>query len=126
MTTIEKPNGEFHGEGLTLTWNADAGIWMLRVAGSLRLGDGKAKFDSIVETIREDAGKAIIDLAALRRVDSAGLGALTLAASRLGQRGRFVTINERLESLLVVCKLLTALPISETEDAALRELAAVP
>lgn len=125
MTTKEKPNGEFHGEGLALTWNSETGIWMLRLAGSLRLGEGKAKFDSIVETIRENTGKAIVDLAALRCVDSAGLGALTLAACRLGQRGRFVNINERLESLLAVCKLLTALPISENEDTARRELAAV-
>ena len=63
---------------------------------------------AILDRLPEGSGRLVIDLAATRQVDSAGLGALMLIQRRAAERAQAVVLrgaNEELRFLLVLTRL---------------------
>ena len=110
MSFIAAHTGECTVDGLHFKWEQECETWTLQLAGIMRLGKGRALFDSLVDFVDGHQGRLDVDLKHLR-VDSAGLGSLVRAATMLGSRTRFFHPNAKLLSLMELCKLLTVLPL---------------
>jgi anti-anti-sigma factor len=79
-------------------------------------------FDALVERVGEGGKGLIVNLDKLERVDSSGIGSLVNAAAKLAGRARFVGLDKRVGPLLAVCKLVSTLPQSASEEEAGQEL----
>ena len=99
--------------GITIHYGEWNDAYRVALAGQLRIGDSAEAFDTVVTAANASMKKVVIDLAELRSADSRGLGALVDAACRLRGRLSVVNLTARLSEMLVLCRLLTALPIAD-------------
>jgi anti-anti-sigma regulatory factor len=122
MSSIVGHFGNTTVDRLHISWEEGEVAWKVRLAGVLRLGEGRALFDALVDKVSELNAGLIVNLSGVERVDSNGIGSLVGATARLGHRVRFVGLFDRLAPLAAVCKLTAVLPQSQDETAAVDEL----
>jgi anti-sigma B factor antagonist len=100
---------------------------ILRLSGSLKVGETARAFAERIERIATDrAGALILELSELEYVDSTGVGLLVAAYRRFQPIGREVILvnpQRRVLSGLRVTHLDSLFPIHETLDLALAALA---
>ena len=86
-------------------------VVILEVSGKVMGGTDSDKFKSvIVGLIDEGAKKLLIDLSKVPWMNSSGVGILISAYTSMKNSGasvKFLNINERVKSILMVTKLLT-------------------
>jgi anti-sigma B factor antagonist len=89
----------------------EQGVVVLEISGKVMGGPDAEKFRStIAELIEERASKVLIDLSAVPWMNSSGVGILISAYQSMkiaGTHVKFLNINERVKSILMVTRLLT-------------------
>ncbi len=89
----------------------EEGVVILEVSGKVMGGPDSDKFKGvIVGLIDEGVGKLLIDLSKVPWMNSSGVGILISAYTSMKNSGagvKFLNINERVKSILMVTKLLT-------------------
>jgi len=102
----------------------DGKVTILNLTGKVTLGEGdvllKDKLHSLLNQGRKDV---LLNLAQVRYVDSAGLGAIVSAYTTMTREGgslKLVNVTKKLQDLLSITKLLTVFETFDSEDEALR------
>ena len=109
---IEKPN---------------PGVAVVRFTGPLTLGTSLHAADAqLQKTIKDGAGKVVLDMAGVPYMDSAGLGALVQASGLARQHGgdlRLCGVSHRVAELIKMTRTDSLLPMDADGDASLKALA---
>lgn len=107
--------------------DAPGGNTVLRIGGSVKLGETVREFETSLERVaNERTGAVVLDLTDLEYMDSTVVGVLVGALHRLKGEGReLVLVNprERIASLLRTAKLDSLFEIYETVAEALGTIA---
>jgi anti-sigma B factor antagonist len=86
-------------------------VVILEVSGKVMGGPDSDKFREVIQGLIEDgARKVLVDLSSVPWMNSSGVGILISAYTSLRNAGagvKFLNINERVKSILMVTKLLT-------------------
>lgn len=89
----------------------DGDVVILEVSGKVMGGPDSDSFKSVIQgLIDEDVNKLLIDLSDVPWMNSSGVGILISAYTSMKNAGanvKFLNINERVKSILMVTKLLT-------------------
>jgi anti-sigma B factor antagonist len=89
----------------------DGDVVLLEVSGKVMGGPDSERFRSVIaELIEEGKKKLLVDLSAVPWMNSSGVGILISAYTSMKNAGaqvKFLNINERVKSILMVTKLLT-------------------
>lgn len=89
----------------------DDDVVILEVSGKVMGGPDAEKFKSVIaELIEQGVSKLLIDLSSVPWMNSSGVGILISAYTSMKNAGaqvKFLNINERVKSILMVTKLLT-------------------
>jgi len=87
------------------------GVVILEVSGKVMGGPDAEKFKTVIAgLINEGVAKLLIDLSDVPWMNSSGVGILISAYTSMKNAGaqvKFLNINERVKSILMVTKLLT-------------------
>ncbi|MCA9754147.1 MAG: STAS domain-containing protein [Gemmatimonadetes bacterium] len=98
---------------------------MIEVAGKILGGpESQALRDAIDVVFEQDCERLLIDLTHVPWVNSAGLGILLAAYSRMRDRGgemRFCGVGQRVRGILKTTKLLTVMPCDADERSAIQK-----
>jgi anti-sigma B factor antagonist len=99
-------------------------VEIVGVSGDITLGVNGATLlaDKVRSLLQRDRLSILIDLSAVRHIDSAGLGELVHAWAAARNRGgslKLVGVTRRLADLLVITKLLTVFECFESEAEAM-------
>ena len=101
----------------------DGDVVILEVSGKVMGGPDSEKFKSVIQgMIDEGAKKLLIDLSDVPWMNSSGVGILISAYTSMKNAGanvKFLNINERVKSILMVTKLLTVFESYYNESDAL-------
>jgi anti-sigma B factor antagonist len=104
----------------------DAAV-VLDLSGKLVAGEDTALLrDKVNSLVFQGRRTILLNLAGLSYIDSTGLGELVTAHTTLTKRGGRVALanlTQRVEDLLVICRLSTVFDIFESEADALQSLA---
>ena len=104
----------------------DERTWIFAVKGNLfGSNDSYAFQDEVRKRISEGARKIVIDLSALERIDSSGVGILVAvmwSASKAGGGMVLASLPDRIEKVLEIAMLLQHIGHAESVDAALARL----
>jgi len=105
---------------------ADAVI--LDLSGRITLGEPLSELrDSIREALAGDRKNLVLNLADVSYIDSSGLGQLISSYATVTSRGgqmRLLNLQNRVNDLMQITKLLTVFETHTNEEAALRSFAA--
>jgi len=100
------------------------GVVIVDIVGELRLGDGTGILRDVV---RELAGKGyikiLLNLAAVRHIDSAGVGELMSCFTSIRNQGghlKLMNLNKNVHNLLQITKLYTVFEIEDDEPTAIK------
>ncbi len=97
-------------------------VAILGLKGKLMGGpDSQALHDKIHSLIADGINKVVIDLAKTKWMNSSGLGALMAALTTLRNANgdlKLANVTQKIESLLVITKLITVFETYETTDRA--------
>ena len=100
------------------------GVVIVDIVGELRLGDGTGILRDVV---RELAGKGyikiLLNLAAVRHIDSAGVGELMSCFTSIRNQGghlKLMNLNKNVHNLLQITKLYTVFEIEDDEATAIK------
>ena len=100
------------------------GITVLELSGQVVLGGESSQLRSKIKTLLEKGKtRLVLDMANVRRVDSAGLGTLVAAyttAQSQGAKLKLARITDRLTSLLQITKLVTVFETYPQVDEAVK------
>jgi anti-sigma B factor antagonist len=103
------------------------GVAVARFTGALTLGTSLHAADAqLQKTIKDGAGKLVLDLAEVPYMDSAGLGTLVQAAGLARQQGgdlRLCGVSDRVAELIKMTRTDALLPMDADVDASLAALA---
>ena len=98
-------------------------VVVLEVSGKVMGGPDADKFKGVIaELIEAGVTKLLIDLSAVPWMNSSGVGILISAYTSMKNAGaavKFLNINERVKSILMVTKLLTVFESYYSKDDAL-------
>ncbi len=101
-----------------------SGITVLVLSGRVALGEESSKLRT---TIKEVLGKGktrlIVDLAAVRYIDSAGLGALVAgytSAQNQGASMKLANLTKKIREQLNITKLVTVFDVYDSVEAAVK------
>ncbi len=104
------------------------GVRIYEVSGDLRgHPDCYAFLDDVRSGISEGAGKVIVDLRGVNKMDSAGVGILASIVSSADNAGaalRFSGLTEKTEKPILIVGLLRVMQTSPTLDEALQQMSA--
>jgi anti-sigma B factor antagonist len=99
-------------------------VTILVLSGRLVLEEGEFPLRQRVDRLlREGRIKIVLDMGAITRLDSAGIGMIVstfLHTFRRGGRLKLLHLTDRSGHLMYVTKLVTVFEIFDSEDAALR------
>jgi anti-sigma B factor antagonist len=105
-------------------------VTVLRLVGRLELEEGDlALRDAVNRLIEEGHTRIILDMRAVTRLDSAGIGMLVsklISARRKGGTIKLVALTEHSHHLLDITKLSTVFEIFEDEAPALQSFGPAP
>jgi anti-sigma B factor antagonist len=98
-------------------------VTVLDLWGQITIGDSSETFRSTIkELIENGRTKVLLHLGGVYQVDSSGLGtlvAMNLSLRKCGGDLKLVQLSDRLESLMVVTKLLTVFDAYKDEATAI-------
>ena len=99
-------------------------VTILDLSGEVRIGDGSiALRDSIRNLADQGKTKLLLNLAGVKYIDSSGIGELIAnytTVSRQGGQLKLLNLTDKVESLLVITKLLTVFDSFDNEAEALK------
>lgn len=100
------------------------GVVIVDIVGELRLGEGTG---ALRDVVRELAGKnylnILLNLAAVRHIDSAGVGELMSCYTSIRNQGghlKLMNLNKNVHNLLQITKLCTIFEIEDDEATAIK------
>ena len=98
-------------------------VTILDLSGSIRIGEGAiALRDAVRKLISEDKKRVLLNLGGVGYMDSSGVGELIAnytSLSRDGGQLKLLNLTDKIQSLLVITKLLTVFDTYENEAEAL-------
>jgi len=98
-------------------------VSILDLSGSVRMGEGAITLRNAIRGLIEKGNKKILlNLAAVKNVDSSGIGELIANYTTLSRDGgqlKLLSLTEKIRDLLVITKLLTVFDAYEDEAEAL-------
>ncbi|MBK9167183.1 MAG: STAS domain-containing protein [Bryobacterales bacterium] len=98
------------------------GIVILDLTGEIRAGDEAGQFrDAVQGAASSDGARVILNMAGIDYIDSTGLGAIVMSASRVNKTGgavKLLNLSRRTIELLVMTKLATIFEIFNDEQEA--------
>ena len=98
-------------------------VTILDLSGSVRIGDGAvAMRNATRRLVDEGKTKILLNLGGVNYMDSSGVGELIAnytTVSRTGGQLKLLNLTDKIESLLVITKLLTVFDVYEGEAEAL-------
>jgi anti-sigma B factor antagonist len=98
-------------------------VTILDLSGSVRMGDGALSLRNSIRGLNDQGKKKILlNLAAVKNVDSSGIGELIANYTTLSRDGgqlKLLSLTEKIRDLLVITKLLTVFDSYEDEAEAL-------
>lgn len=99
------------------------GVMILDLAGGIKLGEENAYLhNTIKELVSSGEKKILINLGAVTKIDSSGMGELIAAWTTLQKSGgevRLLNLTQSVEELMTLTKLLTVFETYENEDDAI-------
>jgi anti-sigma B factor antagonist len=98
-------------------------VTILDLSGSVRMGEGAISLrNSIRGLVDQGNRKILLNLAAVKNIDSSGIGELIAnytTISRDGGQLKLLNLTEKIQNLLVITKLLTVFDSYDNEAEAL-------
>ncbi len=98
-------------------------VTILDLSGSVRMGEGAVSLrDAIRGKIEQGNKKLLLNLSAVKNIDSSGIGELIAnytTMSRDGGQLKLLNLTEKIRDLLVITKLLTVFDAYDNEAEAL-------
>ena len=98
-------------------------VSILDLNGSVRMGEGAITLRNAIRGLIEQGNKKILlNLAAVKNIDSSGIGELIASYTTLSRDGgqlKLLSLTEKIRDLLVITKLLTVFDSFEAEAEAL-------
>jgi anti-sigma B factor antagonist len=98
-------------------------VTILDLNGSVRMGEGAVALRNAIRSLVDQGKKKILlNLAAVKNIDSSGIGELIAnytTISRDGGQLKLLNLTEKIQNLLVITKLLTVFDSYDTEAEAL-------
>lgn len=98
-------------------------VTILDLSGAIRMGDGAIALRSAIRSLIEQGNKKVLlNLAAVKNIDSSGIGELIAnytSLSRDGGQLKLLSLTEKIRDLLVITKLLTVFDSYDDEAEAL-------
>jgi len=98
-------------------------IHILDCQGKIVLGEGTMTVrNAVLDIIKQDGKKLILNLAEVNYVDSSGIGELVstyTTATNAGVQLKLLNLTKKIEQLLAITKLLTVFQVYEDEKAAI-------
>lgn len=108
---------------LEITERQAGDITVLDMSGQIRMGEGSGVLRSAIRTLVADGKKKVLlNLGAVRYIDSSGIGELIAnytTVSKDGGQMKLLNLTDKVQDLLVITKLLTVFDVYETEEEAL-------
>ena len=108
---------------MQMTRTDDAGVTVLVVQGTIKLGESAQQFAAELQSIFDDTtGGVLIDFAQIDYLDSTGIGELVGYLQKFSRANRKVALfrpHHRLEALLKLTRLDSVFPIFWERDQAL-------
>jgi len=102
-------------------------VAVVRFTGALTLGTSLHAADAQMQkTIKDGAGKVVLDMAGVPYMDSAGLGVLVQTSGLARQQGgelRLCGVSDRVADLIKMTRTDALLPMDSDVDASLAKLA---
>ena len=99
-------------------------VTILDMSGAVRMGEGSITLRDAIRGLADEGKKKIIlNLAGVKYVDSSGIGELIAnytTVSRQGGQLKLLNLTDRIQSLLVITKLLTVFDAYEDESEAIK------
>lgn len=113
---------------LTITENSIGDVTILRLSGRLELEEGDlALRDHVDRLVGSGRLKILLDLEAVTRIDSAGIGMLVskyLSTQKRGGTIKLLRLTRRSDHLMDITRLATVFEIFDDEADAVRSFAA--
>lgn len=112
---------------MTLEELTEGGVAIFRVSGELDLRDAPKLRERLLARATGERPNAVVSVAELRYIDSAGLGALVAAMkayTRLGGKLLLAGPRAEVKHILQITRLMQHFPVHETEAGALGALGA--
>lgn len=98
-------------------------VTILDLSGSIRMGEGSISLRNSIRGLASDGkNKILLNLAAVKNVDSSGIGELIAnytTITRDGGQLKLLSLTEKIRDLLVITKLLTVFDAYDDEAEAL-------
>jgi anti-sigma B factor antagonist len=98
-------------------------VSILDLSGAVRMGEGAITLRNAIRGLIEKGNKKILlNLAAVKNIDSSGIGELIANYTTLSRDGgqlKLLSLTEKIRDLLVITKLLTVFDAYEDEAEAL-------
>ena len=108
---------------LNLTLRRHGDVAILDLAGRILIGEDNDRLaDRLAQLLGEGVRKLVVTLAGLKQIDSSGISTLVRTFVQVGKSGgslRIVSPQGRVREVLVVTRLLSAIPTFDEEAAAL-------
>jgi anti-sigma B factor antagonist len=98
-------------------------VTILDMTGSVRMGEGAVSLRNSIRSLNDEGKKKILlNLAAVKNIDSSGIGELIAnytTISRDGGQLKLLNLTDKIQNLLVITKLLTVFDSFDNEAEAL-------
>ncbi len=98
-------------------------VTILDLSGSVRMGEGAVALRNSIRGLVDDGNKKILlNLGAVKNIDSSGIGELIANYTTISNNGgqlKLLSLTEKIRDLLVITKLLTVFDSYDTEPEAL-------
>jgi anti-sigma B factor antagonist len=98
-------------------------VTILDMSGSVRMGEGAVSLRNSIRGLNDEGKKKILlNLAAVKNIDSSGIGELIAnytTISRDGGQLKLLNLTDKIQNLLVITKLLTVFDSFDNEAEAL-------
>src|SRR4030081_2078795 len=108
---------------LTVSERQAGDVTILDLSGSVRMGEGAVALRNSIRGLIEGGKKKILlNLGAVKNIDSSGIGELIANYTTLSRDGgelKLLNLTEKIQNLLVITKLLTVFDSFENEAEAL-------
>lgn len=99
-------------------------VTILDLSGAVRIGEGSVALRDAIRSLSDEGKKKLLlNLAGVNYVDSSGIGELIAnytTVSRQGGQLKLLNLTDKIQSLLVITKLLTVFDSYEDESEALK------
>jgi len=99
-------------------------VTILDLSGEVRIGDSSVALRNSVRNLADQGKKKLLlNLAGVKYIDSSGIGELIAnytTVSRQGGQLKLLNLTDRIQSLLVITKLLTVFDAYDNEAEALK------